>query len=63
MNSPHQSADDNRHYECPMDSAKAEKMMLYWEQLIHHAVDVAFACNEDVRTALACVSFPELEAE
>eukprot|EP00974_Lingulodinium_polyedra_P045884 4399058-Lingulodinium_polyedra.AAC.1 len=35
-------------------------MMLYWEQLIHHAVDVALACNEDVRTALACVSFPEL---
>eukprot|EP00974_Lingulodinium_polyedra_P069784 6752654-Lingulodinium_polyedra.AAC.1 len=38
-------------------------MMLYWEQLIHHAVDVAFTCNEDVRTAFACVKFPELEAE
>eukprot|EP00974_Lingulodinium_polyedra_P058716 5652204-Lingulodinium_polyedra.AAC.1 len=38
-------------------------MMLYWEPFIHYAVDVALTCNEDVRTALACVSFPELEAE
>eukprot|EP00974_Lingulodinium_polyedra_P100916 9777946-Lingulodinium_polyedra.AAC.1 len=37
--------------------------MLYWGQLIRHAADLALACNEDVRTALACVSFPELEAE
>eukprot|EP00974_Lingulodinium_polyedra_P010733 1034338-Lingulodinium_polyedra.AAC.1 len=53
MSFPHPSADDNWHYECPTDSAEAEKMMRYWEQLIHHAVGVAFACNEDVQTTLA----------
>eukprot|EP00974_Lingulodinium_polyedra_P071868 6954764-Lingulodinium_polyedra.AAC.1 len=37
--------------------------MLYGEQLIYHAADVALTCNEDVRTAFACVSFPELGAE
>eukprot|EP00974_Lingulodinium_polyedra_P003361 315358-Lingulodinium_polyedra.AAC.1 len=63
MSSPHPSPDDNWHYECPVDSAEAEKVMLYWGQLILHAVDGALTCNEDVRTAFACVSFPELEAD
>eukprot|EP00974_Lingulodinium_polyedra_P068522 6636251-Lingulodinium_polyedra.AAC.1 len=38
-------------------------MMLYGKQLIDHAYDVALACNEDVRTALACAIFSTLDAE
>eukprot|EP00974_Lingulodinium_polyedra_P089731 8699983-Lingulodinium_polyedra.AAC.1 len=38
-------------------------MMLDWEQLIHHATDVALACNGDVHTALDCASFPAVDAE